>query len=761
MATEKILNTRIQLRYDTYTNWYNNNPALKRGEVAIATIPQDHTDPSTGKVTQIPAVVMKVGTGAETGSNYRDLPFVSALAADVLEACKTEAGLTAFVANVIKGADLDTNTDFSNLVDTVNTLKGEGTGSVAKQIEAAIAALKLDETYVAQETGKSLMADAEHTKLAGISTGANKVEASTTNGKIKIDGVETTVYTHPEQHTASEISDFATEVAKVKVSNAGNADTATKATQDASGNVITATYATKGELTEHANAAAGLYETQDHAASKLAEAKKYTDDEIEALGLGTMSKETATDYVKKSDAEGYDDILTKTVAATMYAKADEFGSYKGLVNTIIGSDASKSMRTVAGEEAADALAEAKQYTDDEIAKIPAQTDYSVTIEEDTSDTTVAKTYTFTQCGQEIGSIKLAKELVVTSGSVKEVTTAGQPYSGAAVGDKYIELVIANQATPIYVPAKDLVDIYTAKSGATEVQVAISNTNEVSATIVNGGVTEAKLHADVAAKLNKKWEEVGVAQGLVDGLAQTHATDKAALEKAISDGDAAVEGKVTALGNTVASTYATKQELTDHANAATGLYETKDNAASKLAEAKKYTDDEIEELALGTMSKEAAADYIKKAEIDNFAVTTVVTGSDDGTIAVDGKDVAVKGLGSAAYTASTAYATAAQGTKADTAVQPGDLGTMAKEAATDYVKKDDAEGYGDILTKTAAKAEYATLTGLAGVASTAGTAVQSVTCAANSGLKATRTQSSVTIDWDDAVTLIFDCGDSTN
>lgn len=37
----------------------------------------------------------------------------------------------------------------------------------------------------------------EKNKLAGISEGANKVESSTTNGNIKIDSTETTVYTHP------------------------------------------------------------------------------------------------------------------------------------------------------------------------------------------------------------------------------------------------------------------------------------------------------------------------------------------------------------------------------------------------------------------------------------------------------------------------------------------------------------------------------------------------------------------------------------
>ena len=47
-----------------------------------------------------------------------------------------------------------------------------------------------------------------------------------------------------------------------------------------------------------------------------------------------------------------------------------------------------------------------------------------------------------------------------------------------------------------------------------------------------------------------------------------------------------------------------------------------------------------------------------------AKPVIATGTTNGTIAVDNVDVAVKGLGSAAYTEANAYATAAQGTKAD-------------------------------------------------------------------------------------------------
>lgn len=51
--------------------------------------------------------------------------------------------------------------------------------------------------FVAAEAGKRLMTDAEGTKLSDIAAGATKVEASTTNGNVKINDVEVAVYTEP------------------------------------------------------------------------------------------------------------------------------------------------------------------------------------------------------------------------------------------------------------------------------------------------------------------------------------------------------------------------------------------------------------------------------------------------------------------------------------------------------------------------------------------------------------------------------------
>ena len=69
--------------------------------------------------------------------------------------------------------------------------------------------------------------------------------------------------------------------------------------------------------------------------------------------------------------------------------------------------------------------------------------------------------------------------------------------------------------------------------------------------------------------------------------------------------------------------------------------------------------------------------IKGVQVNGTALTKDTNGvvnvkveesANNGKIKVNGTDVAVHGLGSAAYTASTAYATSSQGTKADNAVQ---------------------------------------------------------------------------------------------
>ena len=79
----------------------------------------------------------------------------------------------------------------------------------------------------------------------------------------------------------------------------------------------------------------------------------------------------------------------------------------------------------------------------------------------------------------------------------------------------------------------------------------------------------------------------------------------------------------------------------------------------------------------------AASALQKADI--------IEGTTNGTINVDGDDVAVHGLGSAAYTAATAYATAEQGAKADTALQEGNNVSLLTNDAG-YLTSTDLSGY---------------------------------------------------------------------
>lgn len=118
---DKTLNTRILLKYDTYANWTTNNPVLKAGEVAIATIASGNTQ-EVNSVTA-PQVLIKVGDGTST---YSALPFVSAKAADVYGWAKASTkptyaaneitGIGEYIADYVSaemGIEVDTDTQYT------------------------------------------------------------------------------------------------------------------------------------------------------------------------------------------------------------------------------------------------------------------------------------------------------------------------------------------------------------------------------------------------------------------------------------------------------------------------------------------------------------------------------------------------------------------------------------------------------------------------------------------------------------------------
>ena len=105
----------------------------------------------------------------------------------------------------------------------------------------------------------------------------------------------------------------------------------------------------------------------------------------------------------------------------------------------------------------------------------------VTISEEAGTGNILKTYKFSQNGAEIGSINLAKDLVVSGGEIVEKD-----------GVKYLSLTIANQENPVEIAVTDLVDVYT---GSTYIN------------ITNGNVVEVKF-ADLATALAAEGNAVG-------------------------------------------------------------------------------------------------------------------------------------------------------------------------------------------------------------------------------------------------------------
>lgn len=103
--------------------------------------------------------------------------------------------------------------------------------------------------------------------------------------------------------------------------------------------------------------------------------------------------------------------------------------------------------------------------------------------------------------------------------------------------------------------------------------------------------------------------------------------------------------------------------------------------------------------------ETQLDTAVNASLDlaDSAVQSVTTGTANGTIKVDGTNVSVHGLKSAAYTESSAYATAAQGTLADSALQKADIvtgsanGTISVDGDDVAVKGLGSAAYKDVTS----------------------------------------------------------------
>lgn len=152
------------------------------------------------------------------------------------------------------------------------------------------------------------------------------------------------------------------------------------------------------------------------------------------------------------------------------------------------------------------------------------TESAVTVEKQaTAESGYISTYVVKQNGIQVGEkINIPKDYLVKSASVQSVTVADQPYSGAEVGDKYIDFVIntrdgSGTDEHLYLPLDDLM---AAISGGTtsEATVSIDAHNVITVSIVK--IAASKIAYSNTTSGSAVEETVQAALARIDGDAST-------------------------------------------------------------------------------------------------------------------------------------------------------------------------------------------------------------------------------------------------
>ena len=157
---EHILNTRITLKYDTYENWQNSTLVLKAGEVAICAVPSGVTVEGIAKP---PAVLQKIGDGAHV---FKDLPWLQAVASDVHTWAKAASKPT-YAAKEITGLDTyisgqiqDTDTQYTIVKGDNNyTYKLMSRAKGAENYSTEVATLSIPDPSADINALKALVGD--------------------------------------------------------------------------------------------------------------------------------------------------------------------------------------------------------------------------------------------------------------------------------------------------------------------------------------------------------------------------------------------------------------------------------------------------------------------------------------------------------------------------------------------------------------------------------------------------------------------------
>ena len=332
---KKVFNTRIQLKYATWAEWQAVEETFipLKGEICVVAVP---TGASDGLQTEKPAILFKVGDGEST---LKALNWASGHAADVYEWAKREKGLATeiftaenvSVEEVLAGLkDALDNLEASEVAYTKKTKNEAGETIPGEVIDVEVA---LDSLYEAIST---LSGDSSES-IADLITKVNKNTEDIASLKESILALPDTYASKTAFEThVEEVKDYGTRLDTVEDVAAA---AATKTALDEE--------IARAKAAEEANAA-NIKTISDDYVKSADIAEFETKANVQAVADARYTKEEAdAKFALAKDA--YDDT---EVRGLIQENADAITEVGGKVNTLIGEDANKSVRTIANEELA-------------------------------------------------------------------------------------------------------------------------------------------------------------------------------------------------------------------------------------------------------------------------------------------------------------------------------------------------------------------------------------------------------------------------
>lgn len=255
----------------------------------------------------------------------------------------------------------------------------------------------------------------------------------------------------------------------------------------------------------------------------------------------------------------------------------------------------------------------------------------VTIKEAAGTTdNVLKTYTISQGGEQVGVISIAKDLVVTSGSVVKGTWADGVFTeDAKTGTgTALKLVIANQTAPVYINTKDLVKDVTAGNGisisgndaSNTIAIKIATGSEKFLTVDATGLKVTGIQSAINAAKNEAVAHT------VNGKAISTNPVLAAGDILKTDGTTTVEADLSAL-------HAKDGTLqTNINNAKSELLGTAQDASSKntIYGTKKYADEKAA-AAERNAKADTTAKIAQEVKDRNAAIASAIKTSEGGAV----------------------------------------------------------------------------------------------------------------------------------